>query len=167
MTKDKFWELIQRSLDGSSGEIDEQADVLESELMDLSPEEIVSFGEHVEACLQESYSNDLWGAAYIIAGGCSDDGFEYFRRWLVSRGREWFERAVKNPDDLADYPQNLSDSDIEFEEFAYIAPKAYEAKVGKPFPYGKTAPDTLTGEEWEEEEEVFSKRWPKLFSKYW
>jgi len=26
------------------------------------------------------------GAAYIINGGCSDDGFEYFRRWLVLQG---------------------------------------------------------------------------------
>lgn len=167
MTKDKFWELIQRSLHGSGGDIDRQAGVLKRELTALSPEEIVAFDAHVDACLKESYSHDLWGAAYIINGGCSDDGFEYFRRWLVSRGQEWFERAVKNADDLADYPQNLSDSDIEFEEFAYIAPKAYETKTGKPFPYGNTPPDDLAGEEWEEEEEVFSKRWPKLFSRYW
>lgn len=167
MTKDKFWELIQRSLDGSGDDIDRQADVLKRELMGLSPEEIVAFDAHVDACLKEAYSRDLWGAAYIINGGCSDDGFEYFRRWLVSRGQEWFERAVKNPDDLADYPQNLADSDIEFEEFAYIAPKAYETKTGRLFPYGTTPSSDLTGEEWEEEEEVLSKRWPKLFSKYW
>jgi len=36
--------------------------------------------------LNKAYTWDLWGAAYLINGGCSDDGFEYFRRWLVSRG---------------------------------------------------------------------------------
>ena len=34
--------------------------------------------------LNEAYTWDLWGAADVIHGGCSDDGFEYFRRWLVS-----------------------------------------------------------------------------------
>src|SRR5688572_10742276 len=122
MTKDQFWQIIQRSLDGSGGNIDEQADALKEELSKLSLEEIVFFDQHVEACLREAYSRDLWGAAYIIAGGCSDDGFEYFRRWLISRGQEWFEKAMKDSDDLADYPQKLSDSDVEFEEFAYLAP---------------------------------------------
>lgn len=167
MTKDQFWQTIQRSLDQSGDDIDEQANALKVELLKLPPEEIVSFDQYVDACLREAYSRDLWGAAYIIAGGCSDDGFEYFRRWLVSRGQDWFEKALKNPDNLADYPQKLSDSEVEFEEFAYLAPRAYEDKTGKPFPYSKTPPYTLTGEDWEEDEDVFRQRWPKIFAKYW
>src|SRR4051794_21921445 len=105
MTKDQFWQIIQRSLDGSGGDLDEQADLLSGELRKMPPDEIASFDQYIDECRRESYSRDLWGAAYIIAGGCSDDGFEYFRRWLISRGQEWFEKAMKNPDDLADYPQ--------------------------------------------------------------
>jgi len=167
MTKDKFWQIIQRSLDGSGGDTDEQAGSLREELKKLPPEEIVSFDHYVDECRRESYSQDLWGAAYIISGGCSDDGFEYFRRWLISRGQEWFEKAMKSPDDLADYPQKLSDSEVEFEEFAYLAPRVYEEKTGQPFPYEKTPPYSLTGEDWEEDENVFRSRWPKLFAKYW
>jgi hypothetical protein len=31
--------------------------------------------------------------SYIIDGGCSDDGFEYFRCWLISRGKKLFYKA--------------------------------------------------------------------------
>lgn len=49
-----------------------------------------------------SYRWDLWGAAYVAKGGASDDGFEYFQRWLISRGRTDFERVLADPDALAD-----------------------------------------------------------------
>jgi hypothetical protein len=42
----------------------------------------------------------ICGAAYIIDGGCSDDGFEYFRCWLISRGKETFIKLKANPDSL-------------------------------------------------------------------
>ncbi|MFL6076856.1 MAG: DUF4240 domain-containing protein [Mycobacteriales bacterium] len=37
--------------------------------------------------MAESYQGDLWGAAYLINGGASDDGFDYFRGWLIARTR--------------------------------------------------------------------------------
>ena len=57
--------------------------------------------------LAEAYHWDLWGAAYLINGGCSDDGFEYFRRWLVLQGRDVFQAAVSNPDTLAEVAEGL------------------------------------------------------------
>ena len=33
--------------------------------------------------------------------GCSDDGFDYFRGWLIARGRQAFDQAVADPDALA------------------------------------------------------------------
>jgi hypothetical protein len=167
MTKDEFWQIIQRSLDGSGGDTSRQADWLIDELEKLSPEEIISFEHSIIDCLLESYSMDLYGAVYIIAGGCSDNGFEYFRYWLISRGREWFEKAVQNPDDLADYPQSLSDSEVLFEEFINLAVKAYEKKTGQPFPHLETPPYEMKGEPWDYDEEVFRSRWPRLFAKYW
>jgi Protein of unknown function (DUF4240) len=50
----------------------------------------------------DSYDWGLWGAAYVIDGGCSDDGFDYFRAYLISRGRAVFEAAMADPDSLAD-----------------------------------------------------------------
>ena len=41
-----------------------------------------------------SYDWNLWGAAYLMKGGCSDDAFDYFRGWLVAQGRRvWSERC--------------------------------------------------------------------------
>jgi hypothetical protein len=54
--------------------------------------------------MADSYRNLLWAAAYLINGGCSDDGFESFRCWLIVQGRTVFERSVADPDTLADLP---------------------------------------------------------------
>lgn len=50
----------------------------------------------------------MWGAAYLIKDGvCSSDGFWYFQVWLIGLGREAFERAVANPDNLASVSEVL------------------------------------------------------------
>jgi hypothetical protein len=36
----------------------------------------------------------------LINGGMSDDGFTDFRYWLISRGRDVYERALADPDSL-------------------------------------------------------------------
>ncbi|WP_167153144.1 DUF4240 domain-containing protein [Streptomyces sp. MBT27] len=51
--------------------------------------------------MSRSYTAPLWAAAYTINGGCSDDGFDYFRGWLIAQGREAYEAAVSDPDSLA------------------------------------------------------------------
>ncbi len=40
--------------------------------------------------------------AYIINGGCSDDGFDYFLGWLIAKGRKYFEAALVNPERAGD-----------------------------------------------------------------
>lgn len=54
--------------------------------------------------MADSCTNPLWAAAYVINGGCSDDGFDCFRGWLIAQGREVFGRAAARPDALADLP---------------------------------------------------------------
>jgi hypothetical protein len=44
---------------------------------------------------------DQWGAAYLANGGCSDDGFDYFRGWLIGQGRKVYETVLADPDSLA------------------------------------------------------------------
>jgi hypothetical protein len=36
----------------------------------------------------------MWVAAYLMNGGCSDDGFDYFRGWLIAQGRTTLEQVV-------------------------------------------------------------------------
>ncbi len=49
-------------------------------------------------------------------GGCFDDGFEYFRNWLISRGRRVFYAAKDNPDTLI----NEINDDIDEYEFEFV-----------------------------------------------
>jgi len=65
-------------------------------------QEIVDAQRVLSALMADSYRSSLWAAAYVINGGCSDDGFDYFRAWLMLQGRETFGQAVADPDSLAD-----------------------------------------------------------------
>ena len=82
--------------------------------------------------MERSYTWELWGAAHVIQGWASDDTFEYFRCWLISKGRRVFERVLADPDSLADILAPDSQGDLEFEGFAYIARNVWGEKVGKP-----------------------------------
>ena len=100
MPAEQFWRIIARASE-SAHDPDAQLNTLHSALRELTIEEIISFEVAFRSYLNKAYTWDLWGAAYVIHGGCSDDGFEYFRRWLVSRGRDIYESALANPDILA------------------------------------------------------------------
>jgi Protein of unknown function (DUF4240) len=71
-----------------AGDVDCQAQGgrLTAKLELLAPEEIVSFAPHFSRRMAEGYRWDLWGLAYQFNGGCSDDGFVYFRCWLLAAG---------------------------------------------------------------------------------
>jgi Protein of unknown function (DUF4240) len=137
MDIDTFWTLIQDSLDHSPKRSARQG-YLHTRLIGFEPEEIAEFQSYIYYACARADSWDLWQAAARICGGfCSDDGFEYFRLWLVGRGRDVFERAIAVPDSLAEAPeiQRLVgrpmkewDDDAEFpawESLAYVAGGAY------------------------------------------
>jgi hypothetical protein len=98
MTRDEFWDHIRAT---RRRDPEEHADRLVKRLAKLPTPEILDFEHHWVSCLAEAYRWDLWGAAYLINGGASDDGFEYFCRWLVLQGRKVFEAAITDPDSLA------------------------------------------------------------------
>jgi hypothetical protein len=62
--------------------------------------------------------------------GCSDDGFEYFRCWLISNGQTMFEAAVADPDAIALHLEEEQDY-YELEEFWYVANNAFYNRTGK------------------------------------
>jgi hypothetical protein len=88
----------------------------------------------------------LWAAAYVINGGCSNDGFEYFRGWLIVQGREVFEHVVADPGTLADLPviraQAPGAAYLECEDTLY-ASRAYWAATGEEL--HRTRPRSGTG----------------------
>jgi hypothetical protein len=92
----QFWHLV----DSTRGQED-RAEKLAKLLEGHSPEDIVRFRLVYDDLMHAANKVDLWGAAYTINGGCSDDGFYYFREGLIELGQPVFEAAVKDPDSLA------------------------------------------------------------------
>ncbi|MEU8336112.1 DUF4240 domain-containing protein [Micromonospora tulbaghiae] len=107
MDRETFWDIVERARRAAGRETvtAEGADVvarhLVAELSVLSPAAIVGFEQAYDDVTADGLRWDLWAAAYLMRGGCSDDGFDYFRGWLVAQGRAVWERAVADPDSLA------------------------------------------------------------------
>src|SRR5262245_15996271 len=78
----RFWDLIAHCCSPEDSE-EEWESQLVSMLASLPPEDIVGFDQTFDHHTNAAYTVDLWGAAYLINGGASDDGFYYFRCWLV------------------------------------------------------------------------------------
>ncbi|SEN17424.1 DUF4240 domain-containing protein [Actinacidiphila rubida] len=142
MDNDAFWELVEDSLRHSPSRSQREA-FLTERLAALPPDHIVLFQTHLDIASGRAYTWDLWGAAMRIFGGwCSDDGFKYFRLWLIGRGRQVFDRAVVEPDALTGLPevQRLAgrhrrtwSSDVEWPEWEsldYVAAKTYDLLAG-------------------------------------
>lgn len=132
MPVERFWSLIGRTRGATGKDCFKKAAALQATLQRLSAEEIVGFQVRFEECMAESYRWDIWGVAYLVNGGASDDGFEYFRAWLIGQGREYYEAALRNPERAADRASNRQDN--ECEQLMYCALEAHEAKTKRPLP---------------------------------
>jgi hypothetical protein len=129
LNEDKYWGIIEKSLKNSKNQYS-QAKFLEKEIKKLSPKEIVGFKLRTDNLIYNSYSSDLWCAASILNLGCTDDGFEYFRYWLVSRGKKTFYQAIKEPDSLISEIKHNNDL-YEFEDFFEIATNTFNTITDK------------------------------------
>ncbi|QNB10292.1 DUF4240 domain-containing protein [Paraburkholderia tropica] len=95
MNIDKFWEIMARCKESndpmsSLGEI----------LRQLPLGEVREFGRYFLWMEGYAFRWGIWGAAYLLNGGCRDDGFTDFRRGLILQGRTVYEAVLKDPDHL-------------------------------------------------------------------
>jgi uncharacterized protein DUF4240 len=116
---DRFYDLIESARTGSAP-TDPSADAeeLRTLLTAVEDEDLLGFVRTFEAEHERLNTWAVWGAGYVAAGGMSDDGFRYFRSWLIGKGRDAVETALTDPDDLADF---LDGSTVENEELEYAA----------------------------------------------
>ncbi|MBQ1058829.1 DUF4240 domain-containing protein [Micromonospora sp. C32] len=136
MDRETFWKIVERARSAAGGETitaegaDAVARHLVAELSALSPAAIVGFQQAYDDVNLEGWRWDLRAAAYLLRGGCSDDGFDYFRGWLVAQGRAVWERAVADPDSLADAGVDPDDDAVECEAVLGAAGDAYAEATG-------------------------------------
>jgi len=161
MNKDKFWELIQIAHQQSAGDMDRKCDSLKACLNGISSEDVITFSKLFDEEMVRSYSWPLWGAAYVINGGCSDDTFDDFRSSLISRGKKSFEKAISNPDSLAN--EKFDEEEWFFEGFQYAVTDAVEEIVGTELESRVLQPDEPSGEPWEEDQDELKERYPNLW----
>jgi len=100
--------------------------------------QIVAFAQPLSDLLDRSYRVDLWAAAYLINGGASDDGFDYFRGWLISQGQTVYDEALADPDSLAKRPAVIAacgEGDVlEAESILDVASEAHVKATGEDLP---------------------------------
>ncbi|HET8658192.1 MAG TPA: DUF4240 domain-containing protein [Micromonosporaceae bacterium] len=140
MDADEFWTVVE-SARGSVDQLEDEggelvAEALASRLAATSPQAILEFEAQFRKAHGALYRWDVWAAAYLIGGGCSDDMFSDFRAGVVALGRQWWQRVLANPDELADHPlvrraAAEEDDDVIFAEpVGYAAAEAYERLTG-------------------------------------
>jgi hypothetical protein len=169
MRTDDFWAVIARATADRPATPGEVAKRAVAELGARDPEEIVAWGRHFDKVMVASGTEDLWAAANVIHGGCSEEGFDAFRGWLIAHGREAVARTVRSPDSLADVPvvRAAAETGAVFEapEVLTIAAEAYRQVTGEELPEEdrpKTRPDVADLWDFDDEEEM-QRRLPKLY----
>ena len=130
--------------------------------------------------MHKTYKQDIWAAAYIVLGGCSDDSFEYFRYWLIAQGHEAVYNALENADSLCDVFDGLEDpegedypeqEDLDYAVQNVIARRTgdidyyYEALENYSLP---TYEEEEIEFEWDEDdEESLRDVCPRIFDRWW
>jgi len=163
----RFWQIIGESraevdADNPDGNMDKQVKRLNCLFTALPHEEVLDFDRHFTKFMYDAYNWNLWGAAYVIEGGCSDDGFMDFRSWLISMGGDVYEKALANPETLVDAGANQTVEVCAFEEFQYVPAEVY----GDEIDHGFEHPTEPAGEPWDEEGDDLRNRYPKLWEKF-
>ncbi len=177
MNAGEFWELIDKSIEESRGDKQGKIAFIRSSLIKMEEQHIYDFEELLRRKLIECDDFKIVAAAKIIDGYVSDDSYLYFRCWLIGKGKESFNEALRNSDTIAFH---IGDEEsCGFEELLYVATEAYSTKTGKEedetFPrdvcigkgldYDFGAPPTK-GDNWTEDElpMMFPNLW-KLFNR--
>ncbi|WP_372351106.1 DUF4240 domain-containing protein [Streptomyces sp. KL116D] len=135
MDNDAFWNVIEaaRATAASTGEPFDEA--LVSRLTERPCQEILEYAEHFDEVRDALYRWDVWAAAYLIGGGCSDDSFMDFRAGVIALGRQWYDRVAASPDSLAEHPEvaeavGVHDEALFYEDVNYAASRAFEQITG-------------------------------------
>jgi hypothetical protein len=122
-----YWKIIAESLSATTNQEDQELYLI-NEIEKLSPADIIGFRLRTDKLLFDTYNQKLWCAAYIMNNGCTDGGFEYFRCWLISRGKEAFYKTKLEPDYLVNLLVKDQES-YEFEGFWYVGMNAFKNKT--------------------------------------
>jgi hypothetical protein len=125
ITDERFWTIIDKARGRSSASANPKA--LSRVLRPLPDREVLAFGHMFTEKLCALNFWGLWAAGYIIADGMSDDGFHYFRSWIIGKGKSVFDVAMKSPDLIGPW---LDDREVNNELLEYVAVEIMKERGG-------------------------------------
>lgn len=175
LDEDVFWDLVQTSIEQSDGDQERQIAVLTNDLEKLEPIDIVGFRLRTDRLLYDTYNSKFWCAGYIMNGGCSDDMFEYFRLWVISKGKAIYGSAKADPDSLVTQYEEGKEF-YEFEMFWYVALTAFKNLTGQElydsideemFRFGEGNYQQFEFDWSDEDPETMKRLCPRLFDRFW
>lgn len=178
---DEFWALIEQARASASsgprkrrwlrrrhsGEGDPVAERL-VELLAAGPtSKILEFDQGMQTATARAYGWPLWGAIYVIEGGCGDDSYDYFLAWLVGQGRAIYEAAVADPDSLVELSDDVLEGLKFSEDFQSVAWNAYGRATGDDLPDTGHVPRPELGPEWDFDDPTqMRSRYPRLWARF-
>jgi hypothetical protein len=162
----QLWRLVEDTRRDAGGDTERQSELLATRLEQLPPQQIADFAAIRRRLDERAYTWELWGAAFVIEDGCSDDCFRDFRAYLISLGRAPYEAALKDPDSLAPVVEDAETGD--WENADDVAPEAYEDATGEDIPTGDSdLSGRPRGEEWDDEQQdELVRRHPALANRF-
>jgi Protein of unknown function (DUF4240) len=180
MDADTFWTLVadtraQAVAANADSVVAEHVATLTAALEELPDHEVREFYRELRAVRARANSWNLWAAAYLALGGASDDSFLDFRNWVISHGRETYERVLADPDSVADLSWDEEENDFGAAElWAYAPLEVLEERGIDEDDVGTGDEEDLddqfgepTGEPFPSDDDAwFAARFPRLWAKY-
>jgi len=176
MTEDDYWRIIKDARSFANGDVEFQAQLIATSMGTRSVPELNAFNSWVRQRMHDATLTDLllvvsWVYDVHDLGPVSGDGWEYWRGWLVSRGKEEYMAALRNADVVAEYFTDIDDF-LGGESIEYSAMYAYELATGS-----RGAPEEMYDASlielwlvwWKDEDETAQRlreRFPKMAAKF-
>jgi hypothetical protein len=161
-----FWNLVGDTRAAAGNDTGRQSELLDARLRRLPAQQIAAFQRMYRAFDRRAYTWDLWGAAYVVEDGCSDDCFRDFRAYLISLGRGPYETALRDPDALASTVEDAETGD--WENADDVAPDAYQSVAGEDIPGDSSdLSGGPRGQPWDDDQaEALVQRYPRLAARF-
>lgn len=106
----RFWQLVEAAF-APDGATYLGMQRLAQALQQLPRAEALAFERTLHAVMKRANTWDLIGAAHFVGVDRGGDSFDEFRAWLVTRGRETFDRVLADVAALAELPFERSPVD--------------------------------------------------------
>lgn len=120
MNKDQFWESIDTVIVAyPDHDRESHMNIIIEKLLNYSLDDIVDWQMMLEEYCNAAYRPEVWSAGQVLGADYTGEGFIDFACWLVSRGKEAYMDALRDPATMFAIP--LNGESPNFKQFRFTA----------------------------------------------